>query len=287
MKIQLIDATDIDYSYYLGPEYKKEPKVSSSGGRIPKVIAPHVTCWDAQVMSYALGGDISYVAGGFVKNIPILGGLAHKFGCVFVPRGGSKEELGKTLESLMKRTELIETEGVFPPLVIFPEGTTSNNTCIFSFKKGAFYDGRPCIPYTIKYKFGMVHPAINTLEMSYMTFFLCCAFSRFNVEVKELPPFRPNDYLFQKHADKGTEEWEIYAWATRDVMAKVGGFGQHDLRYKDRVAIYNYYTGAVDSFTFDDGVTITFREDGDYSEQNLAKAAAEAAAAATKAKKAQ
>lgn len=40
----------------------------------------------------------------------------------------------------------------------------------------------------------------------------------------ELPLFVPNDYLFEKHKDKGTEKWEIIAWAVRDAMAKVGGF---------------------------------------------------------------
>jgi hypothetical protein len=43
-------------------------------------------------------------------------------------------------------------------------------------------------------------------------------------KVSDLPPFLPNEYLFTTHADKGTEKWEIYAWALRDIMAKVGDF---------------------------------------------------------------
>lgn len=45
-----------------------------------------------------------------------------------------------------------------------------------------------------------------------------------HVDVYVLPPFKPNEYLFETHKDKGTERWEIYAWAVRDVMAKFGGF---------------------------------------------------------------
>ena len=41
----------------------------------------------------------------------------------------------------------------------------------------------------------------------------------------------PNDYLYTRHSDKGTEKWEIYAWACRDLMAKVGGFGRHDIPF--------------------------------------------------------
>jgi hypothetical protein len=29
--------------------------------------------------------------------------------------------------------------------------------------------------------------------------------------------------MFETHRDKGKEDWEIYAWAIRDIMAKVGG----------------------------------------------------------------
>lgn len=43
-----------------------------------------------------------------------------------------------------------------------------------------------------------------------------------------MPPMQPNEYLFREHADKGKEKWEIFAWAVRDVMCKVGGFGKHD-----------------------------------------------------------
>lgn len=82
-----------------------------------------------------------------------------------------------------------------------------------------------------------------------------------------MPIFEPNDYLFEKHADRGKEKWEVFAWAARDAMAKVGGFGQHDLDYKDRKAIYDYYTQVIDTVTFSDGTTLTYSEDGDYSEK--------------------
>jgi len=41
-------------------------------------------------------------------------------------------------------------------------------------------------------------------------------------DVVELPVFKPNDYLFKTHADKGKERWEIIGWAVREVMAKGG-----------------------------------------------------------------
>jgi hypothetical protein len=43
-----------------------------------------------------------------------------------------------------------------------------------------------------------------------------------------LPDFIPNDYLFETHKDKGTEKWEIYAWAVRDIMSKTSGLKKLD-----------------------------------------------------------
>lgn len=127
-------------------------------------------------MGLAFGGDVSYVAGAFIKDIPILSTISKIMGCVFVPRGGSKEQLSGSLQKIMERSEIIERDGSFPRIAIFPEGTCTNNTCLIKFRRGAFYDLRPLIPVTIKYKFGMVSPAVDALEMSYMCFLVCASF---------------------------------------------------------------------------------------------------------------
>lgn len=43
-----------------------------------------------------------------------------------------------------------------------------------------------------------------------------------------MPDFKPNKYLLETHKDKGKDEWEIFAWAVRDVMARVGGFYKNE-----------------------------------------------------------
>lgn len=58
---------------------------------------------------------------------------------------------------------------------------------------------------------------------------LICLCNLFVVQTNyELPPFIPNDYLFETHKDKGTEKWEIYAWAVRDAMSKASGIPKCD-----------------------------------------------------------
>jgi len=39
-----------------------------------------------------------------------------------------------------------------------------------------------------------------------------------------MPEFVPNEYMFTKHASKGAEKWEVYAWCVRDAIAKAGDF---------------------------------------------------------------
>lgn len=222
---KILSKDDVSYEYYLGPNYRNEKSTVDSSGRVSKRVAPHVSIFDVQVMGLAFAGDVSFVAGAFLKDVPFLGSLCKTLGCVLVPRGGNKEQLGDVLTGLMNRTELIEAGASFPCLTIFPEGTCTNNSCLIKYRRGAFYDLRAVTPVTIKYKFGMVSPAIDALEMSYMVFLVCACLQNIVAEVYELPPLEPNDYLFKKHSDKGTEKWEIFAWATRDVMSKVGGFG--------------------------------------------------------------
>ena len=43
-----------------------------------------------------------------------------------------------------------------------------------------------------------------------------------------MPPFTPNEEMLEKHADKGKEDWEIYAWCVRDAMAKAGNFEKRE-----------------------------------------------------------
>ena len=62
----------------------------------------------------------------------------------------------------------------------------------------------------------------------------------------ELPPFKPNKYLFETHKDKGKEEWEIYAWAVRDVMSKVSGKPTIEVDVKEKAEFKKFMTGKTD-----------------------------------------
>jgi len=107
----------------------------------------------------------------------------------------------------------------------------------------------------------MVHPAIESISEPTLNFMLCCAVQHVEVTVTEMVPFAPNEYLFETHKDKGQEKWEVFAWACRDIMAKVGGFGKHDVDFKEKIQVFNYYMGKVDKLEFKNGDTVQYHLD--------------------------
>ena len=92
--------------------------------------------------------------------------------------------------------------------MIFPEGSTSNNSAILPYKRGAFTTRTAIQPITLLYKcHGTVMPfneAVYDPELAVL--FACNLFPTF-LETTIMPPFQPNEYLFEKHREKGKEDW--------------------------------------------------------------------------------
>ena len=66
-----------------------------------------------------------------------------------------------------------------------------------------------------------------------------------------MPDFSPNEYLISTHADKGKEEWEIYAWAVRDAMCKASGYIPCDTPLRKKVLYEDFVCGRKDYFCAD------------------------------------
>lgn len=82
---------------------------------------------------------------------------------------------------------------------------------------------RPVLPVVLNYKYNDVSPSIDQNFLLPLMMLYFSSFYITDVEVIELPPFMPNDYLFETHKDKGSEKWEIYSWAVRDALSKASG----------------------------------------------------------------
>ena len=127
---------------------------------------------------------------------------------------------------------------------MFAEGVTTNGTELMKFRKGAFYGERRVTPIILKYQgklFSTAYDVMNYLPLLFMNMCVCCL----RCDVKVMPDFEPNEYLFKTHKDKGAERWEIFAWAVRDAMAKAGDFKLSDLKISEKVHYWGYLNGYV------------------------------------------
>ena len=87
-----------------------------------------------------------------------------------------------------------------------------------------------------------------------MIFFWFASPCPYSVVLHIMPPFRPNEHMLTKFADKGSEPWEIYAWCIRDLIAKSGGFKVSDSSLRDKFAFEDYMQRRSHSVTIE-GVT--------------------------------
>jgi len=122
-------------------------------------------------------------------------------GCIFIQRSAGVNVRNDVISQINERQRLIEEFGEFPPLVIFPEGGTSNGKCILPFKKGAFAAERAVTPVVLRTRYGIMSPCYDVCPFVPLVLMNFCLFD-VHFDVLELPTFVPNEYLFQNHQDK-------------------------------------------------------------------------------------
>jgi 1-acyl-sn-glycerol-3-phosphate acyltransferase len=134
----IFKTVDKDYSYWLGSDYKQVNK-RPANYRVPTYVSNHGSGWDPFLMIATFKADVSFLAKIEVKSIPFIGsGVIAQEG-LFCPRGGTADAKEQTVQLIASRQlEIHEGRSTKSPLVIFPEGTTSNGTSILPFRRGAF-----------------------------------------------------------------------------------------------------------------------------------------------------
>jgi len=158
------------------------------------------------------------------RSVWVLNSLIYSLQSLLISRGGTPEERQDNIQQIIDRQKQVESDPRFPPICVYAEGTQSNGEYLLTFKKGAFAGLNTVQPVVMKYNWkgfsptweGMPFICHGALMLMHLGYYTC--------EVHVLPDFKPNDHLFENHSDKGEEQWEVYAWAVRDVMAKFGGF---------------------------------------------------------------
>lgn len=89
-------------------------------------------------------------------------------------------------------------KGMIPPLMIWPEGATTNGKHLIKFKKGAFAGENSIQPFSLTYNSSVIHPGHDIMEL-FSHFFLITACPGVTVVLKELPVFKPNEYFWKNY----------------------------------------------------------------------------------------
>ncbi|XP_025126521.2 lysophosphatidylcholine acyltransferase 1 [Bubalus bubalis] len=182
-------------------------------------LAPHSSYFDAIPVTMTMS---SVVMKAESRDIPIWGTLIKYIQPVFVSRT-DQDSRRKTVEEIKRRAQ---SGGKWPQIMIFPEGTCTNRTCLITFKPGAFIPGVPVQPVVLRYPNKLdtitwTWQGPGALKILWLT--LCQFHSR--VEIEFLPVYTPSE--------EEKKDPALYASNVRRVMAEALGVAVTDYTFED------------------------------------------------------
>ncbi|XP_040833316.1 lysophosphatidylcholine acyltransferase 1 [Ochotona curzoniae] len=182
-------------------------------------LAPHSSYFDAIPVTMTMS---SIVMKAESRDIPIWGTLIRYIRPVFVSRA-DQDSRRKTVEEIKRRAQ---SKGTWPQIMIFPEGTCTNRTCLITFKPGAFIPGVPVQPVVLRYPNKLdtitwTWQGPGALKILWLT--LCQFHNR--VEIEFLPVYNPSEEEKRNPA--------LFASNVRRVMAEALGVTVTDYTFED------------------------------------------------------
>ncbi|KAK2960719.1 putative Lysophospholipid acyltransferase LPEAT1 [Blattamonas nauphoetae] len=184
------------------------------------LVSNHQGCFD--MLFYLWKFTPSFLVGEFVVDNWFLGPLTRCINAIGVNR--KKDGNSTTVVKLLqKRVE--DRTHTFPPCLIFVEGATGNGNSLNYFHTGAFIPGVPVQPIVLRYheKMNRTQWSVRSWVFHYMV--SMCQLTQW-LEVTYLPVYHPSS------AER--DHPRVFAYNVKQAMAKVGEFGQTNLRYADR-----------------------------------------------------
>ncbi|XP_055890933.1 lysophosphatidylcholine acyltransferase 2-like isoform X2 [Biomphalaria glabrata] len=199
---------------------KTKGKQASSKEAPLLLLAPHSSFLDALPTVFL--GLTSVVAKASTQDMILFGTLTKFSQPVLVKREDPNSRIN-TIKEIQRRAQ---SGGRWPQIIIFPEGTCTNRTCLIAFKQGAFYPGVPVQPVCVKYP-NRLDTVTWTWEgpgaFSQLWFTLCQFYTR--IEIEYLPVYTPSE------AEK--KDPKLFANNVREKMASCLGVPVTDHTYDD------------------------------------------------------
>ncbi|XP_066591509.1 lysophosphatidylcholine acyltransferase isoform X2 [Prorops nasuta] len=184
------------------------------------VVAPHSTFMDGGIV-YVTGFPSIIVRRESGLN-PFIGKLINYTQPVYVWRDDPNSRQN-TIKEIIERATSKED---WPQVMIFPEGTCTNRSCLITFKSGAFYPGVPVQPVCIRYP-NKLDTVTWTWEGPGALKLLWLTLTQLNssCEIEFLPVYKPNE------AEK--TDPKLYANNVRRLMAEALKIPVSDYTYDD------------------------------------------------------
>ncbi|MEE6525273.1 hypothetical protein FKM82_025168, partial [Ascaphus truei] len=174
------------------------------------VVAPHSTFFDPIVTVVC---DLPSVVSRIENlNIPVIGALLRFNQSIMVSRH-DRASRKKVVEEVKRRAT---SQGEWPQLLFFPEGTNGNGKVLLKFKPGAFVAGVPVQPVLMRYPNRL--PATTwTWQGNGVLKVLWLTMSQFyiNLEIEYLPVYNPTP---EERSDP-----VLYACKLQKIMAEALG----------------------------------------------------------------
>lgn len=182
-------------------------------------LAPHSSYFDAIPVTMTMA---SIVMKAESKDIPLWGTLIKYIRPVFVSRSDQNSRK-MTVEEIRRRAH---SGGEWPQIMIFPEGTCTNRSCLITFKPGAFIPAVPVQPVVIRYPNKLdtitwTWQGPGAFEILWLT--LCQLHNEFEIEF--LPIYTPSEEEKKNPA--------LFAVNVRRIMAKALGVPITDYSFED------------------------------------------------------
>ncbi|ETN23621.1 hypothetical protein PPTG_00181 [Phytophthora nicotianae INRA-310] len=186
---------------------------------MPRVIVSnHLTFFDGLYIFTLLSPSIAMKTD--VANLPLISRIVQMIQPILIDRGtpeGRRRAMNDITSHVANPSQ--------PPLLVFPEGTTSNQTVVCKFKVGSFVSGVPCQPIVLRYPYKHFDmswpPGVSGLYLALRV--LCQVYNRLEVEI--LPAYYPSE--------REQRDPQLYANNVREVMAKALGVPTTNHAFED------------------------------------------------------
>lgn len=117
------------------------------------------------------------------------------------------------------------------PLLLFPEGTTSNGSCLLRFKTGVFAGGMPVHPVVVNYDCRRFSPAFESILFPVHTLRMLAEPAN-HLRVEYLPRYFPTP---EERADR-----TLYAQAAQRIFCEAMGLPAVDAGYAEKTKYHTY-----------------------------------------------